>query len=77
MRYKAINCKEVIDFEMSQRKGRTVISCKFCPRWLRQLLLTFDSVCVNDAMNDEIRRLLQDRVDDTISIKELDFRPTK
>jgi len=26
-------------------------------------------------MSDEIRRLLQDRVDDTISIKELDFRP--
>src|SRR5262245_22064887 len=74
--YRALNAKEVIDFEMEHRKGRTVISCTYC---LSDVLAStyYEIVCTNDEMNDAIRRLVQSRAGDAISLKELDFRPEK
>jgi len=72
--YKAMDIKKVIDHEIEHRKGRIVISCKLHLR----IILTFaysTTVCANSKVSDEIRQLVQDIADDTISLKELDFRP--
>lgn len=69
-----MNIKEVIDSEINQRRGRTVISCKFYPSNMSTATYC-GVVCTNDEMSDEIRRLVQNMMDDSISLKELDFRP--
>jgi len=76
MNYTPLKVDEVVASEMKQRKGRTVISSKY---GLNNTSASANNsvVCVDDDMSDKIRRLVQNITDDTVFLKELDFRPSK
>ena len=74
MTYDSWNVKEVIKSEMKQRKGHTVISRK--SNTANGLSFTHDLlVCTDNDTRHEIRRLVRNHVDESVSLKELDYCP--
>jgi len=73
-KYTALNVDDAISSEMGQRKGRTVISST-CSSDNATAFADNRIACVNSEMRDNIRRKVQCMVDDTVTLKELDFYP--
>lgn len=75
MTYGALDVTDVLDLEISQRKGRIAICRKSSTRSSTGDDADKDAVCVDEKVGVAVRRYMASTGDDSISLKELDFQP--
>jgi hypothetical protein len=70
-----VNVGELIKAEILDRKAYTVVSRKFAKPTPSTSADSW-TVCTNDKTGSKIRKIVRGMSDETIHLKELDFRPT-